>query len=357
MIQKYPFKNLVFQGGGVKSFAYHGALRVLDEKKILQQIERVAGTSAGALVALLLSFRLDIEDTIELIKKIDYSKIPVVKKTSDPETPSPGVNIISRELDRLQGGMDAVNRLFRSYGWYASVNLSQILEDLIGSYCQGNSRATFADFESYGFRELHVIATNISKHQVADFSARTTPDVAVADALLMSASYPLYFEALRFDGSDFGQGDYYVDGGILNNYPLHIFDGPAFAEESRHYMHGVNWETLGCRLFTPRECPDLSRPITGLISYLDHLFDAIVEAQAIPFENSLIDQLRSISISNCCVGTTDVNIKPETSDPKYIELVNAGEAAAREYLEKYKLPTDKLYDLKARFADFLAGLT
>ncbi len=357
MIQRYPFKNLVFQGGGVKSFAFHGALRVLEEYNILPQIERVAGTSAGAMVAMMLSFRLGAEETLDLIKQVDYSKISALKSPGDSETPRPPANIFGRELDRLLGGVDSVNRLFRKYGWYASANLSQILEDLIGSHCQGNPRATFADFKRCGYRELHVIATNISRHQVADFSVRTTPDVAVADALLMSASYPLYFEALRFDGNKFGEGDFFVDGGILNNYPLHVFDRPAFADESRHYLHGVNWETLGCRLYTPRECPDLSRPITSLISYLDHLFDAIVEAQAIPFENSLIDQLRSISISNCCVGTTDVNIKPETSDPKYIELVNAGETAAREYLEKYKLPTDKLYDLKARFADFLAGLT
>ena len=55
---RFPFKDLVFQGGGVKAYVYHGVLRVLDEEGILSQIERVAGTSAGALQAAMLCFRL-----------------------------------------------------------------------------------------------------------------------------------------------------------------------------------------------------------------------------------------------------------------------------------------------------------
>ena len=37
----YHFKNLVFEGGGVKGIAYVGALEVLDEKGILIDIKRV----------------------------------------------------------------------------------------------------------------------------------------------------------------------------------------------------------------------------------------------------------------------------------------------------------------------------
>ena len=50
---KYHFRNLVFEGGGVKGIAYVGALEVLDQEGILKDIKRVAGTSAGAMVAVL----------------------------------------------------------------------------------------------------------------------------------------------------------------------------------------------------------------------------------------------------------------------------------------------------------------
>lgn len=40
-IMGYHFKNLVFEGGGVKGIAYVGALEVLNEKGILNDIHRV----------------------------------------------------------------------------------------------------------------------------------------------------------------------------------------------------------------------------------------------------------------------------------------------------------------------------
>ncbi len=42
-------RNLVFEGGGVKGIAYAGVVAVLEEKEILPDIRRVAGTSAGAI--------------------------------------------------------------------------------------------------------------------------------------------------------------------------------------------------------------------------------------------------------------------------------------------------------------------
>ena len=37
----YHFRNLVFEGGGVKSIAYIGAMKVLKDEGILQNITRV----------------------------------------------------------------------------------------------------------------------------------------------------------------------------------------------------------------------------------------------------------------------------------------------------------------------------
>ena len=49
----YHFRNLVFEGGGVKGIAYVGAMKVLKEEGILPNIKRVGGTSAGAINATL----------------------------------------------------------------------------------------------------------------------------------------------------------------------------------------------------------------------------------------------------------------------------------------------------------------
>ena len=55
MPDAYRFRNLVFEGGGVKGVAYVGALNELHKRGILDSIERVGGTSAGAINAVLLS--------------------------------------------------------------------------------------------------------------------------------------------------------------------------------------------------------------------------------------------------------------------------------------------------------------
>jgi len=49
------FRNVVFDDGAVKGIAYAGAIRVLEEKRLLGDIRRVAGTSAGAITAALLA--------------------------------------------------------------------------------------------------------------------------------------------------------------------------------------------------------------------------------------------------------------------------------------------------------------
>jgi NTE family protein len=351
MPTSYPFRNLVFQGGGIKAFAYHGALQVLEEYGVLKQIDRVAGTSAGAIMATLLSFRLDADETIELYNTVDYSRIAEVRE--DLDLPERIPRALERELGKLKGGVGIATRFLRRYGLYANDYAHNWLMETIADHCGGNGRATFSEFRQRGFRDVYIVATNLSTHRATVFSAETTPHTAVADATLMSGSIPFYFEAPLFDGEQLGEGDYYVDGGVLSNYPLHIFDDPRFERGNRYFEHGVNWETLGCRLFTPQDCLLQSKPINNLIDYIENLIETIAEVQVVAFENSFVDQLRTISISNCGVATTDFSITPDKSDPKYVALVETGKAATRDYLEKYRRSSDRLFALKEKLAALL----
>jgi NTE family protein len=347
----FPFKNLVFQGGGIKAFAYHGALPVLEEYDILPQIQRVAGSSAGALLATILSFRLSTKDTIDLYKTVDYSKITQIRE--DLDLPDPLPKALERELGKFKGRVKVAGRFLRRYGLHANDYAQEWLLETIATYCSGNGRATFADFQACGFRDVYIVATNISNHSAEVFSAETTPHASVADAVLMSSSLPFFFEAPQFNGTQLGTGDYYTDGGVLSNYPLHVFDHPRFEKGSRHFEHGVNWETLGCRLYTPEDCAPPVEPIKNIIDYVENLFETIAETQAAAFESNFIDRFRSINISNCGVSATNFQIRPDESDQKYLELVEAGEKATREYLENYRRSSDKLYAIKEKLAGLL----
>jgi NTE family protein len=181
---KYPFKNLVFKGGGIKAFAYIGALEVLEEQKILPHIERVAGNSAGSIMSTLLSFQLSAKETANLFATLDYGKITSL--VPDEEGSQAGIHppkALWETGHKLVGGTEAINRLRTKYGLFSSDHIQDWLEETIASQCHGNGRASFADFRARGFRDLYVIATNISTHATTLFSASTTPDVIVADAV------------------------------------------------------------------------------------------------------------------------------------------------------------------------------
>ena len=72
-LQSSDIKNLALKGGGVKGIAYAGALNVLDSVGIFGKIEKVAGTSAGSIVATLIALKYPAQDkTNPNAKTIEY---------------------------------------------------------------------------------------------------------------------------------------------------------------------------------------------------------------------------------------------------------------------------------------------
>ena len=66
-------KNLVFKGGGVLGIAYVGVIEVLEQKQILQQIQSIAGTSAGAIIATLLSLKYNAAEVFNVLQSTDFN--------------------------------------------------------------------------------------------------------------------------------------------------------------------------------------------------------------------------------------------------------------------------------------------
>ena len=91
---KYHFKNLVFEGGGVKGIAYVGALEVLEREGILKNIERVAGTSAGAMVAVLVALGYTPKEISDILWDINFKNF----------------------MDSSWGIVRDINRLIKDYG-------------------------------------------------------------------------------------------------------------------------------------------------------------------------------------------------------------------------------------------------
>jgi NTE family protein len=329
----FPFRNLAFQGGGSKALAYHGAVRVLENEGILQKIERVTGTSAGATIATLLSMRLDMDEIQSIYRSFDVDGFNEALAGWSVDAAAQ-----RRFLGRLQGNLSSMSRLARRFGWYSLNFYYDWLQEALSYYCKGQAKATFAQFRAWGYRDLYIVVTNVTRRETEIFCADRTPDVAVVDALIMSQSLPLFFEGLQFDGHEFGRGDHYADGGMMLNYPLPLFDERPFARNNRWFVNGVNWETLGCRLYRPADCLRVREPITNLLAYTQSTFETLVEAQSVAYRMSQAAQQRTVNINDCCIDTTDFSIRPAPEDERYQMLVAAGEEATLSYLASYKPP-------------------
>lgn len=334
LIVHYPFENLVMKGGGIRGIAYAGAAQVLEEQGVLPQIERVSGASAGAITAMLLSFRMSMDETMRNMETLDFSCVPQARIKGRDER---SLNFLQKEFNEITDNLVCTQRLIEKYGWYSSEYFYDWLQEVVAAHCDGNKQATFADFRRYGFRDLYVTASNVSRRRSEMFSATTTPDVAVADAVRMSMSIPLYFRAMRFDGQQFGQGDYYVDGGLYDNYPIRYFDDPQFVSKRRWYRNRINWATLGCYLYTPEDCLQDKTEFGNLIDFISTLTEAVAwQTRDESFSRETLDVMRTIMINDCCIHQTEFDIPPHSE--RYDKLIESGRSAATAYLQAYRAP-------------------
>jgi NTE family protein len=334
MTQQFSFKNLVFKGGGAKGVAYLGAIEALDHRGILPGIRGVAGSSAGAITAAVLSFSKSAAQVKEIVDTLDFSKIAGNEREDLPGVPKI-VEDALKEVTGIAGDVTAILRLLRHFGLHSSAYFYNWLKQTIAAQCGGNGMATFRDFRARGFRDLHVTSADVSLQTTKFFSAEDTPDVAVADAVRMSMSLPFFFEPQRFDGKELGKGDYFVDGGTQDNYPITIFDQPQYAQGSPYFVNGVNWETLGFFLFTDEANIRPTR-ITNLVQYIEAMVETLLAVQDVMFRNNSVDPRRTVMVDDCGVPTTDFDIKP--GDETYRKLVASGYNATVYFIDNQPPP-------------------
>jgi NTE family protein len=227
-IMAYHFKNLVFEGGGVKGIAYIGAMQVLKEKGVLDNIKRVGGTSAGAINATMFALGYDIAEQRRILKKMDFNNF----------------------MDDSWGMMRDTERLVEKFGWYKGDFFHDWISGLINKKLR-SPNATFRDLQAAGRPALYVYGTNLSTRFGEVFSVEHTPTTRIADAVRISMSIPLFFAAFRNI-----RNDVYVDGGLLNNFPVKLFDRDKYIDEADRAKMGVETQILpGGKQPVPEKAP------------------------------------------------------------------------------------------------------
>ncbi|HHW09107.1 MAG TPA: patatin-like phospholipase family protein [Firmicutes bacterium] len=309
--------DAVFEGGGVKGIGLVGALYYAES--LGYQWQNVAGSSAGALVGALVAAGYTAGEIYRLMKALKFSDF------CDP-TLLKRVPIIGPLL---------------SIGICLGLYQGRFLEEWLADLLAARQVYTFRDLRIPGetnpkyMYKLQVIASDISLGRMlvlpGDYKiyGKNPDDLPVALAVRMSTAIPFFYKPVKIRGQS-GRS-IVVDGGILSNFPVWLFDAPP--------GHVPPWPTFGFRLVEPKE--GKPHQIYGPVSMFGALFSTMMEAHDARYIEEAQFK-RTISIPTLGVQATDFDITDTQRDLLFASGMNAARKFFHEwdfeqYIAQYRL--------------------
>jgi len=295
--------NGVFQGGGVKGIGLVGAVYAAERRGIT--FRHTAGTSVGAIVAALVSAGYTGEEMRDLMMK------------------TPFTHFLRKSWLHYIYIIGPTIRLLAKKGLYSGDPLEEWIEKALAR----KGVRTFADLPEHALR---VVASDISTGKMLvlpeDIAAYGIDPMklTVAKAVRMSSSLPFFFDpvAVRIRRSGqgkavFGTPAYVVDGAILSNYPLWIFDREL--KEWPNRIPTIGFQLVGSKDPGPRK-------IRGPITMLHALFSTMSAAHDMRYIERH-SRFRTVKIRSDMVHTTDFAL----SEEKQKELFDSGVKAVDDF--------------------------
>ena len=195
-------KHLVFSGGGPTLIQTLGALQTVEAAGFvnLAEIQTIYGTSAGAILGVILCLKFDWQTINDYILLRPWHDVFPMK----------------------------VQHIFDAYtkrGIYDEQTVAKCFKPLFDAK-DISLGITMRELYDLSGIELHMYAFDINAFQLDDISYLTHPDLSVITALHMTSTLPILM-APYFIGDKC-----YIDGGIINNYPLkHAISGGKLEDE------------------------------------------------------------------------------------------------------------------------------
>lgn len=290
-----------------------GALKAAEDRGV--RFNKVAGTSSGAIIASLIASGYTADEIEKILLQTPFTSF--LKKTLWHRV-------------RVVGPMV---RLFIKKGLYSGESLEFWIKGLL----QQKGVRTFGDLKP---NQLRIIASDISDGRILVLpedirNYGVDPQkLEVASAVRMSASLPYFFDPviyrkpLRFKEKPLHfkqQFVYIVDGGILSNFPLWIFDKESALQERTNMMPTVGFQLVGMK-------EGVARKIYGPFTMFQALLATMMDAHD---ERYIEDhnRFRTIKIPTLGVQTTQFGISRELSK----KLYDSGYSAALRFFDKWSV--------------------
>ncbi|MEU7576286.1 patatin-like phospholipase family protein [Streptomyces sp. NPDC041068] len=301
--------DVVLEGGGVKGIALAGALR---ELCAAHTVQRVAGTSAGAIVAALLAAGYTAPELEQEMRNLDFASLQ--------DGPA-----------RHWGKVGAALAVLLHSGVFKGDALHAWIEERLAD----KGVTTFEQLRRHGTGDdtgtppykLAVVVSDISRGRQLilpeDYEALcgVDPDTAkVADAVRASASIPFYFRPVKFrTGPSQGtQRLVLVDGGLLSTFPIGLFD--------RQDAQPRRWPTIGIKLSMRRTPRQEWQPVRNPVELGRRLVSTMISAHDRFHVDQRRVQDRTIFVDTSQVRSTNFRITEEQIELLY---TNGRDAAQR----------------------------
>jgi NTE family protein len=224
---KKTINKLIFSGGGVKGISYIGVIKYFEElvkrDDIVFSIDEICCVSIGSFLALLYVIGYTYDELYAEIMSVDLNNMKDLKIK----------NFLTKYgLDNGKTFTTWIESLMIKKGVSKDITLKQI-------------------WNKFGIN-FRVVVTNVNKYKLEVFDYKSNPNLKVVKAIRMSTSIPFVFCAETYNEC------IYVDGGVLNNYPIEM------------YSDNLD-NVLGCKLMTRGEIENEDQTIDSLDSYMYHV--------------------------------------------------------------------------------------
>jgi len=178
-------KNIIIGPGAMGFFMFLGFMARLKKDGHLEDLEELSGASAGALLGFL--YCLSRGDPTRVL---DYSLQVPVKSIMKPN----------------------IKSLTTNYGLVPTSKVRKVLSEACMHFIQKDN-ITFRELHDYFPVKLHVSSYCVDYMKTVYFSADTTPNESVLDAVCASIAIPFLFSSVKMGGAN------YIDGGAAETVP------------------------------------------------------------------------------------------------------------------------------------------
>jgi NTE family protein len=290
----------IFEGGGAKGVAHVGALQAVEDNSL--EIIGVAGTSAGALIALMVALGFQAED---IMSRKDQSANIISRNGQTP------VGLLGakpwRRFQRLRrrgkcalisglvwGGiinlatapriMASLIEITERLGHFNTIEIqnfiNRVIREQLATIKQSHAldweipeQATFRDL-ARGWPSvipLKIVATDVDNGSLVMFDVHSTPNVIIAEAVAASIAIPIAFEPASIPSFRAGR---FADGGLVSNLPIWGFVEEKLCHEREHHTK-ARVPVIGFSLAAP---PPSTDPTSQPITFTDYLLRLVYAA-------------------------------------------------------------------------------